>query len=73
MLTEAQQTCGDVIDRLPCLRCGAASLKACTLPMAGRIEARDIINATPGLHNKLLAERAAISKATATPTIAGEI
>ncbi len=57
-LTEAQATCGDVIDRLPCLRCGATTLRTCTLPMPERAAATQIINDTPGLHCKLLANRA---------------
>ncbi len=57
-LTLAQQSCGDVIDRFPCLRCGATTPKDCTLPMPSRIAACDIINSTPGLHNQLLALRA---------------
>lgn len=61
-LTEAQQTCGDVIDRLPCLRCGATSLKGCTIPLAERAEATRIINSTPGLHLRLLNKRAAMEK-----------
>lgn len=61
-LTEAQQTCGDVIDRLPCLRCGATSLKDCTLPIAGRAAAVTIINNTPGLDAQLLAKREAMAK-----------
>lgn len=66
-LTEAQQTCGDVIDRLPCLRCGAMSLRACALPMAGRIAATTLINNTPGLHAQLLAKREAAALQSQEP------
>lgn len=57
LLTEAQQACGDVLDRLPCLRCGAKSLKGCTLSMDERTAATTVINNTPGLYQRLLAKR----------------
>lgn len=56
-LSEAQKQCGDVLDRLPCLHCGAETLRACVLPLSERRKARDVINNVPGLHNRLLAAR----------------
>ena len=53
-LTAAQRTCGDVLDRLPCVRCGATTLKQCTLGYWERAQATQLINATPGLYQRLI-------------------
>lgn len=52
-VTEAQRTCGDVLDQLPCPRCGAMSLRTCPVPMSIRGAAGRLINNTPGLMNHL--------------------
>lgn len=62
-LSTAQKSCGDVLDRLPCLHCGAETLRECVLPLPQRKAAGDLINNTPGLHNRLLALRALAASA----------
>lgn len=53
VMTPAQRACGDVIDNLPCDYCGATTLRACTLTIADRRSAADLINSNPGVMNHL--------------------
>lgn len=39
--------CGDMLDRLPCKRCGATRLSACTLPLS-KDEIRDVVDFVNG-------------------------
>lgn len=63
-LTEAQRQCGDILDRLPCLRCGATNLRQCTTPGWDRAQATKLINRTPGLYQQLITANDAARKAT---------
>lgn len=42
--TNEPTTCGDVLDRFPCARCGATTPNECTRSMKERIAAADAIN-----------------------------
>lgn len=46
-LSKAHRTCGDVLDRFPCARCGARVSRDCPIPMPERVAGRLLINDNP--------------------------
>lgn len=51
-----QRNCGDILDRLPCVECGAASIRNCPLTLEQAKPVCDLINSTAYLGDVLRRE-----------------